>query len=319
MNDVKVSVIIPVYNVEQYLRQCIDSVLDQTLSDIEIIVVDDGSTDNSGKICDEYGEKHKSIKVVHKKNGGLGSARNCGLNYAKGEFFFLLDSDDWLCENALERLYFEAKKNKLDIIFCGADVIYEDDNNCENLYFKYNRTKDIGIVRNGAESLNIVYDGQEYYASVCLRLYNTDFYKRNNFFFNEEHIHEDESVGFLSYLNAERVEIIPDKLYKRRVRSGSIMTEKTIIRSFDGYSYAWSELRNYVRNCRDPLHIMLLNRRMFDYTMMCLGMHHTADKKDKKSIRKKCREMCRYAAKGNSPKRIKIAAVSIKLYDYLFC
>ena len=92
----KVSIIVPVYKVEKYLRKCIDSIINQTLKDIEIILVDDGSPDNCGKICDEYAAKDTRIKVIHKENGGLSSARNAGMEVAEGEYIGFVDSDDWI-------------------------------------------------------------------------------------------------------------------------------------------------------------------------------------------------------------------------------
>lgn len=112
----KISVIIPVYNVEQYLRRCVDSVLSQTLSDLQIILVDDGSPDKSPQICDEYATKDTRIQVIHKKNGGLASARNAGMRLAEGQYLFFLDSDDWLDSNGLERLYLTAEKYKVDFV-----------------------------------------------------------------------------------------------------------------------------------------------------------------------------------------------------------
>jgi glycosyltransferase involved in cell wall biosynthesis len=110
-----VSVIIPVYNVEKYLKRCVDSVLCQTLDDIEIILVDDSSPDGSGIICDSYLSDDR-VKVVHKENGGLSSARNAGLDIACGDYVFFLDSDDWIDENGLEILYNKA-------IFTGVDFV----------------------------------------------------------------------------------------------------------------------------------------------------------------------------------------------------
>ena len=92
----KISIIVPVYNVEQYLAECIESIKDQSLTDIEIILVDDGSPDNSGAICDDYARKDDRIRVIHKKNGGLSSARNAGLEVAIGEYIGFVDSDDWV-------------------------------------------------------------------------------------------------------------------------------------------------------------------------------------------------------------------------------
>lgn len=112
----KISVIIPVYNVEKYLRKCIDSVLCQKGIVFEIILVDDGSTDSSAFICDKYIEKYENIKVIHKKNEGLGYARNSGLEIASGEYIFFLDSDDWIVKGTLKTLYTLAKKNDADMV-----------------------------------------------------------------------------------------------------------------------------------------------------------------------------------------------------------
>ncbi len=116
MSKAKISVIIPIYNVEKYLSRCVDSVLSQTLTDIEIILVDDGSPDGCGTICDEYKKKDGRIKVVHKKNGGLSSARNAGLDIAEGEYTFFLDSDDWLENDGLEKLYSKAAETDVDFV-----------------------------------------------------------------------------------------------------------------------------------------------------------------------------------------------------------
>ena len=112
----KFSVVVPCYNVERYLPQCIESLCKQTLVDIEIILVDDGSPDNSGKICDEWAEKDDRIKVIHKANGGVSAARNDGMAAATGEYIIFCDSDDWLPENALESLYNEGKRTNADVV-----------------------------------------------------------------------------------------------------------------------------------------------------------------------------------------------------------
>jgi glycosyltransferase involved in cell wall biosynthesis len=113
-----ISVIIPIYKVEPYLRKCVDSVLSQTYSDLEIILVDDGSPDNCGKICDEYAEKDSRIKVIHKTNGGVASARNFGLNIAKGDYIGFIDSDDWIEPNMYECLLNDILQNECYISMC---------------------------------------------------------------------------------------------------------------------------------------------------------------------------------------------------------
>lgn len=118
----KVSVIVPVYNVEKYLRRCIDSLLKQTLSDIQIILVDDESPDNCPQICDDYSRTYNNIEVVHKKNGGLGYARNSGLAVAKGEYVSFIDSDDYVDPDMMEKLYSECIRGGYDAVYSEFNV-----------------------------------------------------------------------------------------------------------------------------------------------------------------------------------------------------
>ena len=112
----KISVIIPVYNVEKYLKRCVDSVFQQTLKDLEIILVDDGSPDDSPAICDQYAAEDPRIRVIHKENGGLASARNAGMRIAQGDYIFFLDSDDWLEPDGMETLYRTAEQYQVDFV-----------------------------------------------------------------------------------------------------------------------------------------------------------------------------------------------------------
>ena len=112
-----VSIIVPIYNIEGYIRECIDSILAQTYSDFELILVDDGSPDNCGRICDEYAEKDVRIKVIHKENGGLTSARNAGLSVAKGDWIMHVDGDDWIEPDMIESLIEAANATEADLVF----------------------------------------------------------------------------------------------------------------------------------------------------------------------------------------------------------
>lgn len=114
-----VSVIIPIYNVEKYLKKCIDSVLEQTYTDLQIILVDDGSPDNCGKICDEYKAKDSRVEVIHKENGGLGLARNSGMEIVRGEYLLFVDSDDWIDKNHIEIIVDAAEKGNYDVVLFG--------------------------------------------------------------------------------------------------------------------------------------------------------------------------------------------------------
>ena len=157
MKEPKISVIVPVYNVEKYLPKCLDSILCQTFSNIEIICVNDGSTDNSRKILEEYKNKDSRIIIVDKKNGGLSSARNAGMKVAKGEFFSFIDSDDWIDSSMLEKLYKNITSLDTDISICAVHQFDEtnqkiDDSNpyytleyfdssFDNKSFSYKETK----------------------------------------------------------------------------------------------------------------------------------------------------------------------------------
>ena len=114
-----ISIVVPVFNVEKYLNQCVSSLLEQTLSSIEIILVDDGSCDNSPKMCDEFEKTDSRIRVIHKSNGGLSSARNAGMEYASGEYIMFLDSDDWIEPQTCETLYASAKENDSEVVVCS--------------------------------------------------------------------------------------------------------------------------------------------------------------------------------------------------------
>ena len=125
-NDVKISIIIPVYNVEQYLEQCLDSILRQTYKNYEIILVDDGSSDNSGVICDKFAFKYSFIHVIHKTNGGLSSARNAGLDVATGSYVLFVDSDDYIGENAISQIISTVGQHDIDVVFLEAFKVFNN-------------------------------------------------------------------------------------------------------------------------------------------------------------------------------------------------
>lgn len=121
-----ISVIVPVYKVEPYIRKCVDSILGQTFSDIQVILVDDGSPDQCGKICDEYAKQDNRVEVIHKENGGLSDARNAGIPYAKGEYIIFLDSDDYIENDMFEYMYTRIKDSGADMATCGLYEVYKD-------------------------------------------------------------------------------------------------------------------------------------------------------------------------------------------------
>ena len=223
----EVSIIVPVYQVENYIRQCIDSILVQTFTDFELILVDDGSKDRSGKICDEYAVLDQRVKVIHKENGGLSDARNCGMDQAVGNYFMFVDSDDYIAPTMLEYLYKALMNKEADIAVCNFLHFFEEDRKRD---FSTNIQSE---VLSGAEI---------FYSRKNERVYGiwtvawNKLYKREtlgNVRFRFGKYHEDEFWANDIYQMDIKVVTIPECLYYYRQRDNSIMGRKNIKRDFD--------------------------------------------------------------------------------------
>ena len=231
MTRPKVSIILPVYNVAPYLRQSLDSIIAQTLSDIEIICVDDGSTDESGQILDEYKEKDERIKVIHKKNAGTGAARNDGLKIATGECIGFVDPDDWILPNMYERLYNLLQDKGLDIVMFTPDVYNDKTGKHEGfLYFQ-----DSNFPKFLDDKVFNKDDISPFSYPMCVwnKLYRKRLFDENNIEFAEGLDFEDHKVIFKSLFTAKRIYFIREKLYVyRHSREGSILSDNDT-RMFD--------------------------------------------------------------------------------------
>lgn len=245
----KVSVIIPVYDVERYLPSCLNSVLAQTLKEIEIICVDDGSPDNSIDILNSYAEKFSNIKIIQQRNGGLSSARNTGIRYATGEYLHFLDSDDTVKINTYEELYKKAKEDKLDMLFFDAEALYETDELAKKYpwyktgYTSKNSNKDIVSGRNFY--INGVLSGT-FRASACLYLLKAELIEREKLTFKEGVVHEDNLFTNCCVMLSDRVSHISAPFLNRLVREGSISIRKTEFRHAYGYFSAFIGLYHFV-------------------------------------------------------------------------
>ena len=239
-----ISVIIPVYNVEKYLRECVDSVINQTYSFIEIILIDDGSTDLSGQICDVYMTRDSRIKVNHQENHGLGHARNVGMRLATGKYIIFLDSDDYWRVDTLEGLVKKAEDHNLQVAVFSAQPFLDGIEHYKGPSYSHSVQND--VVKNGTESFLCASSNGEYYAQACLRMYRLDYLRDNGFQFDEGIIHEDESFSFLAYIHADRVESTGERYYYRRYRPGSIMMSCSHIQSAHGHRTAAETLLRYM-------------------------------------------------------------------------
>ena len=219
MNQNLLSIITPVYQVEQYLPQCLDSILAQTYPHWELILVDDGSKDRSGEICDEYAKKDGRIRVIHTENRGAGAARNTGFAHATGEYVVFVDSDDYISENMIERLYMTIHKSKYDLVVCNFLRAYPDGKNDFTTQFP-----DMEI--SGREVL-AHWKTQKNYGlwtvpwSKIIRKSILDQVK-----FPEGKYFEDEFFSDQLFLRCDRVRVIPDSLYVNRVRTSSTMNSQ---------------------------------------------------------------------------------------------
>lgn len=236
----KISVVIPVYNVEQYLEECVDSVLKQTYRDYEIILVDDGATDGSGHICDQYAEKYSCVKVIHQKNGGLSAARNAGFEEASGEYIYFLDSDDYIEDVTLEHLVTIAENENADMVFFNGYVFFSDCEEDPNVW-KYQR-KDKYSSGNGRELLKQLLTTDEYRTAVPLMLFKTEYLREHQLMFKEGILHEDELFTFLVYNADGKISHCHEELYARRVRPASIMTSSGMIRRYESMFQIYMEL-----------------------------------------------------------------------------
>lgn len=236
----KVSVIIPVYNVEMYLRRCIDSVLNQPFDDTEIILIDDGTTDNSGAICDEYAKSDNRIRVIHKENGGLSDARNAGIEAATGENIFFIDGDDFIENNALSILYDNMKKENADISAGGIFNCYQNKKVPQYPKIEY-RTY------SGPEALREVLAGKIIPGSICGKLIKAELL--NTLRFRVGRTYEDAFIMPNLMLSAGKVVATTEPLYNYYHRAGSITTTAFSPKRFDvidAYEYTKECVNN---NC----------------------------------------------------------------------
>ena len=218
----KVSIIIPIYNTEKYLRQCLDSVINQTLKDIEIIIINDGSTDNTLEIINSYADKDSRIVVIDQENIGLGASRNKGMKIAKGEYVTFLDGDDWFTEEAFETAYNEAKAKDTDITMYQM-INYDDETGrvYENDWFNLNNLDESfdDVVFSPEKTKDFLFDLS---VSSCQKIYRNSFLKSIDASFPEGIYFEDMPFFFYVYLKAERISIIRKHFYYRRKHNASI-------------------------------------------------------------------------------------------------
>ncbi len=272
-----ISIIVPVYNVEKYIEKCINSITNQTYKKIEIILIDDGSTDGSGKMCDEYALMDKRVKVIHKENAGVSSARNLGINMANGEWISFVDADDWLDSDFCEKLYNEAITNeKLDIISSGYNRVYstkQEKINCKIERIKYSAQEYF------IKLLNV----QNGYGFCHMKLIRRECIKDIKF-------HEDIEVGEDALFNMELVKnirevlILGQALYNYRFNNNSLV-RKYDDRYVEKYLKSMMAVKKYIfNNYTDNLQVKYNYYNYVTYHVLLIVVNYCFNKKNNQTF-----------------------------------
>lgn len=269
MQEKLISVIIPVYNVELYLNRCIESVLSQTFTDFELILVDDGSPDNSPKMCDEIAQKDSRVVVVHKKNGGLSSARNAGLDIAKGEYVFFIDSDDWLSDkNVLEKFYNVATKYNSDFIYGLLNS--SDGQKVNNIRF---------VSKFSDEKLVLL--SNPHFFSAWNKLFKRELI--NNFRFTEGIVNEDVDMIPLVLQKANQVKCLKEFTYCYFFNPNSITRKAFSDKRFDIFKAVTHIYKDFVGS-EDEIDVLYQN--LFGFQIYAVYITILLSKNKIKNLRK---------------------------------
>lgn len=235
MNECKLSIIVPVYGVEKYIDKCLNSLVKQSLKEIEIIVVNDGTKDNSQKIIDKYVKKYPDkIKSYIKENGGQGSARNYGLKKATGEYIGYVDSDDFVEKDMYKKLYNKAKENNYDIVVCGNYNVSED----------YQNKNIDTFINNYNTDLENIFFGK---MAVWSKIYKRDILIKNKLEFKEKVWYEDVAFTLKAIMNSNTFAFIDEPLYDYLIREGSIMNNSNVQRNLEILD-AFNDILSYIKH-----------------------------------------------------------------------
>lgn len=232
----KVSVIVPVYNVEKYLNKCLDSLINQTFNDFEIIIINDGSPDDSKQIIEKYKSKYNDfIKVINQSNQGLSASRNNGLKMASGAYIMFADSDDYLELNMLERMYSKITSEQADVVICGNNVVNENYQIISSTF------------PNNYESTDLTTQIILGNLSAWNKIIKKDLLDDSSLLFRSNVWYEDIDFSFKLLLKSQKTCILNENLYNYSLRDGSIMNSKNLVKNLDLIK-AFDEIINYSKN-----------------------------------------------------------------------
>lgn len=309
-----ISVIIPVYNVEKYLEKCLISVLSQTYQNLEIILIDDGSTDGSGKICDEYSKKDKRIIVIHKENGGLSEARNYGINKVNGKYIVFVDSDDYVSKLYIEKLYETVKKYCVKIVQCNIAMV--DENGKEMNKMGYLQEE----VKTSTEMIkDLCTEHKIENTATWNKIYAVELFEKIRYPVGK--IHEDEFITYKILYSVDKIAIIHQELYFYRQRDGSITKRKYSLKRLDSLQAMEERLKFFEERDEKKLYEISM-----EGMLRGISFAYTAIKKEKiapkelqndlvKEYRKYFRKFCGFK---NVRLRMKIKRMMFFIFPNIF-
>lgn len=294
-----VTIIIPVYNVARYLSDALDSVIYQTYSNLEIIVIDDGSDDGSESICDDYAKKDNRIKVIHQENQGLSSARNAGLDVATGDVISFLDSDDAFHPDMIKTLVEEMKRTQAEIVICG----FSGDNSFEETTFE--TTAEAGKVIDRASALKRVAAGR-INTAVWDKIYVRDIW--NNLRFPDGYVYEGTYIVFDIFAGAERIALVDENLVMHRRRSGSICNTYSLKNILDSHRASLQFIHQLEKYTPEVFSKEVYEKKQRERTRQVIADYlrysylHKGDRRGREEIRRNVRK----AGSGGCIKRCSI-------------
>jgi len=261
----KISIIIPVYNAGEYLKQCLDSVLNQTFRDYECICINDGSTDNSLSIIQEYVNKDNRFNIIDKKNEGVSISRNIGIDRSVGEYITFIDSDDWIEKDYLIKIFY-SKNSKNDLVVCGFNVFNHKDNIIDLKYEEGKSNNKVFLIE--YKNIENFLDFIGSYRSVWGKLYRSDIIKKNNiYFFNNISGDEDYAFNILYIMYIENILFIADKLYVYRKQVESLTSNDEQMRISSLYAIVELIKDLNIRRIKDDYVFSFLFKALFQ----CIG------------------------------------------------
>lgn len=307
-----VSIIIPVYKVENYLRRCVDSVIKQTYDNIEIILVDDGSPDNCPLMCDEYAQKDKRVKVIHKSNGGLSDARNCGMKAATGEYITFVDSDDYVAYNYIEVLVNHAVKNEADIVCAGIEIVDEFE-----VTYAY-RKSNTDFIINSVEAVEKLFRDEFPYNYSCGKLYHRGLWECISF--PKNRLYEDMATTYRVVSKAKKINGIIDTLYfYEEGRPGNISSELNSSKAAKSFIHGCVNAIERIRFCQDNRTFLkfmpIVTQQLFIWSKLCIDASTKLNFNQYKNYCSKVKKIIK-EVEVEMPLRLKLIITFNVLYYY---